>query len=82
MGILTSLSKMTLSLKGKKPANFGVDPVPPNSLHNAYSTTGTPQVKWRTISGTGMRPVPSKLDEIKSKYKPGKGSYINNKPKS
>jgi hypothetical protein len=80
-GILSNLTKMLLSLKGEKPSNFGVDPIPPNSLHDEYSTTGVPAVKWRTISGTGMKPVPSKLDNIKSKYKPGKGSYINNQPK-
>jgi hypothetical protein len=80
-GILSNLTKMLLSLKGEKPSNFGVDPTPPNSLHNTYSTTGEPAVRWRTISGTGMKPLPSKLDNIKSKYKPGKNAYINNKPK-
>lgn len=80
-GILSNLTKMVLGLKGEKPSNFGVDPIPPNSIHNTYSTTGVPAVKWRTISGDGMKPRPSKLDEIKSKYKPGKGSYVNNKPR-
>ena len=80
-GILSNLTKMLLSLKGEKPSNFGVDPVPPNSLHNTYSITGEPAVRWRTISGTGMKPLPSKLDNIKSKYKPGKNAYVNNQPK-
>jgi hypothetical protein len=80
-GILSNLTKMVLGLKGEKPSNFGVDPIPPNSLHDQYSTTGKPNVKWRTISGTGMKPSPSKLDNLKGKYKPGKDAYINNKPK-
>lgn len=80
-GILSNLTKMVLGLKGEKPSNFGVDPIPPNSLHNTYSTSGVPFVKWRTISGAGMKPNPSKLDNLKGKYTPGKGSYINNKPK-
>jgi hypothetical protein len=79
-GILSNLKNMVLGLKGNKPSNFGVDPIPPNSLHDEYSTTGVPNVKWRTISGTGMKPTPSKLDDIKSKYKPGKGSYLNTLP--
>jgi hypothetical protein len=81
MGILQNFAKSILGLGGAKPDTFGVDPVPPASLHNQYSTTGAPNVKWRTISGTGMKPQPSKLDELKGKYKPGIGSYINNKPK-
>ena len=80
MGILQNLSKMMLGLKGNKPQVFGVDPIPPGSLHNQYSTTGTPNVKWRTISGDGMKPQPSKLDDLKGKYKPGKGSYLSNLP--
>lgn len=80
MGILSSLSKMVLGLKGEKPSQFGVDPIPPASLHNQYSTTGKPAVKWRTISGEGMKPQPSKLDDLGSKYKPGKGSYLQNLP--
>ncbi len=80
-GILSNLTKMVLSLKGGKPSNFGVNPIPPNSLHDEYSTTGVPAVKWRTISGTGMKPLPSKLDNLKSKYKPGKDAYVNNQPK-
>jgi hypothetical protein len=79
-GILSNLAKMVLGLKGEKPNQFGVDPVPPASLHNQYSTTGVPAVKWRTISGAGMKPQPSKLDDLKGKYKPGKGSYLQNPP--
>jgi len=79
-GILSNLSKSGLGLKGEKPANFGVDPVPPASLHDQYSTIGKPAVKWRTISGDGMKPQPSKLDDSKNKYKPGKGSYLQNPP--
>jgi hypothetical protein len=78
MGILSSLSKMVLGLKGEKPTQFGVDPIPPASLHNQYSTTGKPAVKWRTISGDGMKPLPSKLDDLGSKYKPVNGTYLNN----
>jgi hypothetical protein len=81
MSILSSLSKMVLGLKGAKPQTFGVDPIPPASLHDQYSTTGKPAVKWRTISGGGMKPLPSKLDNLNSKYTPGKGSYLNTLPK-
>jgi hypothetical protein len=81
MSLLQNITKMTLGLKSKTPNTFGVDPIPPGSLHLSYSTTGTPDVKWRTISGEGMKPKPSKLDDIKGKYTP-KQSYINNKPKS
>jgi len=79
-GILSNLTKMVLGLKGEKPKQFGVDPTPPASLHDQYSTTGIPKVKWRTISGEGMKPQPSKLDDLKGKYKPGKGSYLQNPP--
>jgi hypothetical protein len=68
MGILSSLSKMVLGLKGEKPTQFGVDPIPPASLHDQYSTTGKPAVKWRTISGEGMKPQPSRLDVGNDKY--------------
>jgi len=78
--ILSNLKNMVLSLKGNKPSTFGVDPVPPASLHNTYSTDGKPNVKWRTNGLTGMKPTPSKLDDIKSKYKPVKGSYLNTLP--
>ena len=79
-GILSNLKNMVLGLRGNKPATFGVDPNPPASLHNTYSTTGTPNVKWNTNGLKGMKPLPSKLDDIKSKYTPGKGSYLNTLP--
>ena len=79
-GILSNLKYMVLGLRGNKPATFGVDPNPPASLHNTYSTTGTPNVKWNTNGLKGMKPSPSKLDDIKSKYKPGKGSYLSTLP--
>lgn len=74
MGLLDKLKSSVLGLGGKKPANFGVDPIPPDSLHLNYSTDGKPDVKWRTISGTGMKPSPSRLDigESKDKYSPRK----------
>ena len=78
MGLLQKITNSVLGLGGKNPSTFGVDPA--GALHNEYSTTGTPKVKWRTISGEGMKPQPSKLDNLKGKYTPGKGSYINNLP--
>ena len=81
MSLLSNIAKMTLGLKNAKPKTFGVDPTPPGSLHLNYSTTGTPDVKWRTISGEGMKPKASKLDNISGKYTP-KSPYLNNKPKS
>ena len=80
MGILSDFAKSVLGLGGKSPQTFGVDPIPPGSLHNQYSTTGKPAVKWRTISGEGMKPKQSKLDDLKGKYKPGKGAYLQNLP--
>ena len=62
-----------LGLKGIKPQQFGVDPVPPNSLHYHYSTDGTPNIRWRGIGGVGKIPpklTPSMLDNNKNKYKP------------
>lgn len=78
MGILSNFAKSVLGLKGKAPQTFGVDPA--GALHNQYSNEGTPKIKWRTISGEGMKPQPSKLDNLKGKYKPGKGSYLQNLP--
>jgi len=74
MPLLDKLPSSFLGLAGKKPKQFGVDPVPPDSLHLTYSTTGVPNVKWRTISGTGPKPLPSRLDinDSKDKYRPGK----------
>ena len=72
MGLLDKLKTSILGLGGEKPSTFGVDPIPPNSLHLTYSTDGNPNVKWRTISGAGMKPQPSRLDinDSKSKYTP------------
>ena len=66
MSLLNRLSTQgTLSLKGTKPANFGVNPVPPNSLHNLYSVDGNPNVTWRLIPGNlPMKPRPSTIDEL------------------
>ena len=74
MGLLDKLKSSILGLGGKKPQQFGVNPVPPDSLHLNYSTDGKPDVTWRTISGTGMKPQPSRLDigESKDKYNPKK----------
>jgi hypothetical protein len=74
MGLLDKLKTGVLGLKGAKPQQFGVNPVPPDSLHLTYSTDGKPDVTWRTISGTGMKPQPSRLDigESKDKYSPKK----------
>lgn len=55
----------TLSLRGAKPQNFGVNPVPPNSLHNLYSVDGKPDVTWRLINrNLPMKPQPSTIDEL------------------
>ena len=72
MGLLDKLTSSILGLKGETPVNFGVDPLPPGSLHDEFSTTGKPNVKWRTISGNGPKPSPSRLDinDSKSKYTP------------
>jgi hypothetical protein len=60
-GILSNLKNMALGLKGDKPTTFGVDPIPPASLHLTYSTNGNPNVKWRTNGLTGMKPAPTRL---------------------
>jgi hypothetical protein len=82
MGLLDKLKTGILGLKGAKPQHFGVNPVPPDSLHLNYSTDGKPNVTWRTISGTGQKPQPSRLDvgDTKDKFKPS-FKYSDNKPK-
>ena len=94
MGLLDKLTSSILGLKGEKPANFGVNPIPPNSLHDQFSVDGNPDVTWRTISGTGMKPPPSRLDEldpnapklnvvgvVSKSYKSKAGQkYLDNKP--
>jgi len=74
MGLLDKLKTGILGLKGTKPQQFGVNPVPPDSLHLNYSTDGKPDVTWRTISGNGPKPQPSRLDigDSKDKYSPKK----------
>jgi len=74
MGLLDKLKSSVLGLGGNKPAQFGVNPIPPDSLHLNYSTDGKPNVTWRTISGTGPKPQPSRLDinDSKDKYTPSK----------
>jgi hypothetical protein len=95
MGLLDKLTSSILGLGGQKPSNFGVNPVPPNSLHDQYSVDGNPDVTWRTINGTGMKPQPSRLDELDPNapklnlvgvvskiYKSKSGQkYLDNKPR-
>ena len=65
MGLLDKLKSSILGLGGNKPQNFGVNPVPPNSLHNLYSVDGQPNVTWRLIKGNkSMKPQPSTIDEM------------------
>lgn len=66
MSLLNKLGTQgTLSMKGAKPANFGVNPVPPNSLHNLFSVDGNPDVTWRLIpKNLPMKPPPSRMDEL------------------
>lgn len=65
MGLLDKLKTSVLGLGGAQPKNFGVDPIPPNSLHNSYSVDGNPDVTWRLVKGgKGMKPNPSQLDEL------------------
>lgn len=79
MSILTNqLPKSNLGLKNQTPATFGT--IPAGALHDTYSTNGTPSISWSSINGVGMKPTPSQLDDLKSLYKPGAGSYMNNKP--
>ena len=82
MGLLDKLKTGILGLRGAKPQQFGVNPVPPDSLHLNYSTDGKPNITWRTISGTGQKPQPSRLDigDTKDKFKPT-FKYSDNKPK-
>jgi hypothetical protein len=65
MGLLDKLKDSILGLGGAKPQNFGVNPVPPNSLHNLYSVDGNPDVSWRASNTKlNMKPQPSTLDEL------------------
>jgi hypothetical protein len=82
MGLLDKLKSSILGLGGTKPSQFGVDPVPPGSLHDEYSTNGEPNIRWRNIKGEGPKPSPSKLDigDTKDTWRPRK-KYIDNKPR-
>jgi hypothetical protein len=65
MGLLDKLKSSILGLGGAKPQQFGVNPIPPNSLHNLYSVDGKPDVTWRLINkNLPMKPQPSQLDEL------------------
>ena len=82
MGLLDKLTSSILGLRGEKPQTFGVNPIPPDSLHDTYSTDGIPDVTWRKINGAGTKPQPSRLDigDSKDTFKPTK-KYIDNKPR-
>jgi hypothetical protein len=64
MGLLDKLKSSILGLGGKKPQQFGVNPVPPDSLHKLYSVDGNPDITWRPSNGLGFKPQPSQLDEL------------------
>lgn len=64
MGLLDKLKDSILGLGGAKPQQFGVNPVPPDSLHNLYSVDGQPNVTWRPSNGSGFKPQPSTMDEM------------------
>jgi len=65
MPLLDKLPTSVLGLAGTKPPTFGVNPIPPDSLHNLYSVDGNPNVTWRLIKGNlSMKPQPSRLDEL------------------
>jgi hypothetical protein len=65
MALLNKLKDSTLGLGGNKPAQFGVNPAPPDSLHDLYSVDGNPDVTWRLIPrNVSNKPKPSTLDEL------------------
>ena len=79
MSILTSqLPNSELGLKNQTPPSFGT--VPAGALHNTYSTNGTPSISWNSLNVRGLNPRPSQLDDLKSTYTPGAGSYLLNLP--
>ena len=51
MGLLDKLKTGILGLRGAKPQQFGVNPVPPDSLHLNYSTDGK-QVGSSLVQGS------------------------------
>jgi len=68
MGLLNKLKDSILGLGGIKPQQFGVNPIPPDSLHELYSVDGNPNVSWRLIKGNlSNKPQPSTLDELDAK---------------
>jgi hypothetical protein len=68
MGLLDKLKSSILGLGGNKPQQFGVNPIPPDSLHQLYSVDGNPNVDWRLIKGNlSNKPQPSTLDELDTK---------------
>jgi hypothetical protein len=64
MSLEQKLPNSILGLKGQRPQSFGVDPIPPNSLHNTYSINGDPEVVWRPSNGSGFKPLPSTMNEL------------------
>ena len=65
MGLLDKLKDSILGLGGAKPQQFGVNPIPPDSLHQQYSVDGNPDVNWRLIKGNlPNKPQPSTMDEM------------------
>jgi hypothetical protein len=65
MSLLNKLKDSTLGLGGNIPQQFGVNPVPPDSLHQSYSVDGNPNVSWRLIKGNlPNKPLPSTMDEM------------------
>lgn len=65
MGLLDKLKSSILGLGGTRPQQFGVNPIPPDSLHKLYSVDGNPNVSWRLIKGNlPNKPLPSTMDEL------------------
>lgn len=65
MSLFNKLPTSILGLKGEKPQTFGVNPIPPDSLHYLYSVDGNPNVTWRLIPrNIPMKPQPSTMDEL------------------
>jgi hypothetical protein len=64
MSLEQKLPNSTLGLKGQRPQTFGVNPAPPDSLHDLYSVDGKPNVTWRPSNGLGFKPQPSTIDEL------------------
>ncbi len=65
MSLEQKLPNSTLGLKGQRPQTFGVNPAPPDSLHDLYSVDGNPDVTWRLIPrNVPNKPLPSTMDEL------------------